>query len=143
MHLVRYSALTGEKEADLFTERNEHYVEPQHPVLFLPNNPDQFIWQSRRDGYNHLYLYNTKGELLKQLTEGEWEVLNILGFDAKGKGVVLLFHKAVDAELVQLWRCFVCRNIASGPKKGDFLRIDLGGFAWRCMPRNLARLANI
>ena len=43
MHLVRYSALTGDKEADLFTEKNEHYVEPQHPVLFLPNNPDQFI----------------------------------------------------------------------------------------------------
>ena len=32
MHLVRYSALTGDKEADLFTEKNEHYVEPQHPV---------------------------------------------------------------------------------------------------------------
>lgn len=48
MHLVRYSALTGDKEADLFTEKNEHYVEPQHPVLFLPNNPDQFIWQSPR-----------------------------------------------------------------------------------------------
>ena len=48
MHLVRYSALTGDKEVDLFTEKNEHYVEPQHPVLFLPNNPDQFIWQSRR-----------------------------------------------------------------------------------------------
>ena len=87
MHLVRYSALTGDKEADLFTEKNEHYVEPQHPVLFLPNNPDQFIWQSRRDGYNHLYLYNTKGELLKQLTEGEWEVLDILGFDVKGKAL--------------------------------------------------------
>ena len=85
MHLVRYSALTGEKEADLFTEKDEHYVEPQNPVLFLPQNPEQFIWQSRRDGYNHLYLYNTKGELLKQLTAGKWEVLHVLGFDAKGK----------------------------------------------------------
>lgn len=87
MHLVRYSALTGKKEADLFTERDAHYVEPQHPVLFLPNDPEQFIWQSRRDGYNHLYLYNTKGELLKQLTKGEWEVLEVLGFDAKGRSL--------------------------------------------------------
>ena len=68
MHLVRYSALTGEKEADLFTETNEHYVEPQQPVLFLPNDPNKFIWQSQRDGYNHLYLYDTTGKLLKQLT---------------------------------------------------------------------------
>lgn len=87
MHLVRYSAETGEKEADLFTETDERYVEPQHPVLFLPANPEQFIWQSRRDGYNHLYLYNTKGELLEQLTQGKWEVLDVLGFDAKGKAL--------------------------------------------------------
>ena len=91
MHLVRYSAETGEKEADLFTETDEHYVEPQHPVLFLPDNPEQFIWQSRRDGYNHLYLYNTKGELLKQLTQGKWEMLDVLGFDEKGKAGI--FHR--------------------------------------------------
>ena len=48
MHLVRYSALTGKKEADLFTETDRCYVEPQHPVLFLPNDPDKFIWQSER-----------------------------------------------------------------------------------------------
>ena len=97
MHLVRYSALTGEKEADLFTETDEHYVEPQHPVLFLPNNPDQFIWQSERDGYNHLYLYNTEGKLLKQLTKGEWVVKDVLGFDAKGKA--LYFSSTKPARL--------------------------------------------
>lgn len=78
MHLVRYSALTGEKEADLFTETNEHYVEPQQPVLFLPNDPNKFIWQSQRDGYNHLYLYDTTGKLLKQLTKGEWVVTRVI-----------------------------------------------------------------
>ena len=87
MHLIRYSAETGEKEAELFREQDEHYVEPQNPPLFLPNQPDQFIWQSRRDGYNHLYLYNTQGQLLKQLTSGKWEVLNILGFDDKCKNL--------------------------------------------------------
>lgn len=89
MHLVRYSALTGEKEADLFTETNERYVEPQQPVLFLPNNPDKFIWQSQRDGYNHLYLYDTTGKQLKQLTKGEWVVTRVIGFDAKGDNLFL------------------------------------------------------
>lgn len=87
MHLVRYSALTGKKEADLFTETDEHYVEPQHPVLFLPNNPDRFIWQSEKDGYNHLYLYDTTGKQLKQLTSGEWVVMDLQGFDPKGEHV--------------------------------------------------------
>ena len=89
MHLVRYSASTGEKEAELFTEKNERYVEPQHPVLFLPNNPGQFIWQSQRDGYNHLYLYDTNGKLLKQLTRGEWIVTDVYGFDAKGENLFI------------------------------------------------------
>lgn len=89
MHLVRYSALTGEKEADLFTETNEHYVEPQQPVLFLPGDPQKFIWQSQRDGYNHLYLYDTTGKLLKQLTKGEWVVSRVIGFDAKGENLFL------------------------------------------------------
>ena len=91
MKMVAYSAITGEKKALLFTETDEHYVEPQHPALFVPGHPDQFIWQSERDGYNHLYLYNTKGELLKQLTKGEWVVLSVEGFDEKGEN---LFYTA-------------------------------------------------
>ena len=91
MKMVAYSAITGEKKALLFTETDEHYVEPQHPALFVPGHPEQFIWQSERDGYNHLYLYNTKGELLKQLTKGEWVVLSVEGFDEKGEN---LFYTA-------------------------------------------------
>lgn len=87
MNLVCYSAVTGKREAVLFTEKDEKYVEPQHPLLFFPNNSEQFIWQSERDGFNHLYLYNTKGELLKQLTKGEWVVLSVNGFDAKGENL--------------------------------------------------------
>ncbi len=89
MHLVRYSALTGEKEAELFTERDERYVEPQHPVQFVPGDAEKFIWQSEKDGFNHLYLYDTDGRELKQLTSGEWVVLNVLGFDKKGEHIFL------------------------------------------------------
>lgn len=87
MHLVRYSALTGKKEAELFAETDERYVEPLCPLLFLPNNPDQFVWQSEKDGFNHLYLYDTNGKQLKQLTKGEWLVLSVLGFDEKGENL--------------------------------------------------------
>lgn len=83
-HLVRYNALTGEREAVLFTETNERYVEPSVPIAFLPGQDQLFIWQSRKDGYNHVYLYNTKGEQVRQLTQGKWEVSNVLGFDEKG-----------------------------------------------------------
>ncbi len=67
-----------------FEETHPKYVEPENPVLFVKNNPNQFIWQSERDGFNHLYLYDVSGKLLKQLTKGDWEVTDVVGFDEKG-----------------------------------------------------------
>ena len=88
--LVRYNAITGERENELFVETNERYVEPQEPVLFLPENPLHFIWQSRRDGYNHLYLYNTDGKMIKQLTKGSWLVKEVCGFDTNGRNLFFM-----------------------------------------------------
>ncbi len=44
---------------------------------------DKFIMQSEKDGYNHLYLYNLRGKLERQITKGEWDVLAFHGYDAK------------------------------------------------------------
>ena len=85
--LVRYNAETGNREAELFVETNKRYVEPLKPIMFLPDNPKQFIWQSSRDGYNHIYLYNIDGEVLKQLTKGLWIVKEVSGFDTNAKNL--------------------------------------------------------
>ena len=87
--LVSYDATTGDRVAELYRETSDRYVEPQHPIQFLPWDDTQFIMQSQRDGYNHLYLYNIKGECLRQLTQGEWVVLGVLGFNAKTKSIVI------------------------------------------------------
>jgi dipeptidyl-peptidase-4 len=87
--LCRYDAVTGEKEAVLYEEKHPKYVEPQHPIVFLPWNENQFIYQSQRDGYNHLYLFDTTGKEVKQLTQGEWIVKSILGFNEKSKEIII------------------------------------------------------
>lgn len=87
--LVRYDAVTGEREAVLFEETHEKYVEPQHPIEFLPWDASQFLYQSRRDGYDHLYLYRTDGTFVKQLTQGDWEVDEIVGFNPAKKSVII------------------------------------------------------
>lgn len=87
LRLNRYKAETGEFEKTLFEEKDEKYVQPLHPILFVKNNPNEFIWQSRRDGYNHLYLYDTDGKLIRQLTKGNWEVMDLIGFDNKAEKV--------------------------------------------------------
>ncbi|MCX6268763.1 MAG: DPP IV N-terminal domain-containing protein [Bacteroidetes bacterium] len=84
MQLNKYNAITGKFIKTLFEEKNDTYVEPMQGPEFLTGNPGKFIWESRRDGYNHLYLYNTEGLLIKQLTQGPWEVTEFLKTDQSG-----------------------------------------------------------
>lgn len=44
---------------------------------------NRFIMQSERDGHRHLYLYDLNGRLQKQITEGDFDVLALYGYDAK------------------------------------------------------------
>lgn len=83
LQLVKYDAISGEKVKVLFEEKDEQYVEPMNQLHFLPNEPNKFVWFSQRDGWMHLYLYNTDGEMLKQLTKGNWVITEYLGFDRK------------------------------------------------------------
>ena len=105
--LCQYNAETGEPMGVLYEEMHPKYVEPQNAIVFLPWDPTKFIYQSQRDGYNHLYLFdanaaNMKGETynsanggtyfqagkVKQLTKGNWLVSDVLGFNTKRKEII-------------------------------------------------------
>ena len=68
--LCQYDAHTGNLVKVLVEESHSKYVEPQNPISFLPWDSSLFIYQSEKSGFNHLYLYNTNGELIRQLTTG-------------------------------------------------------------------------
>lgn len=88
MALNRYDAETGEFEKTLFEDADDKWIEPKHGPQFIPGRPDEFIWQTQRDGMNHLYLYKTDGTLVGQITKSaDWMVTEVLGFDAKSKMV--------------------------------------------------------
>ena len=91
--LVSYDAMTGERISELYRETSDKYVEPMHPIQFLPWDSDKFIMQSQRDGYNHLYLYNKEGQLLSQLTSGAWVVQKVIGFNTKQKSIIIEANK--------------------------------------------------
>jgi dipeptidyl-peptidase 4 len=130
--LNEYDASTGAFVKTLFEEKDEKYIEPMNPMLFVKNNPGQFIWQSRRDGFNHFYLYGTDGKLIRQLTKGNWEVKSENGFDSKGEH--LYFHANAEKPVNQ---DFYSVNLKTGKmtrltkddgfhqvmasKKGDYL----------------------
>ena len=91
--LVSYDATTGERKAELYRETSDKYVEPLNPIVFLPWNADQFIMQSQRDGFNHLYLYNKSGKLIKQLTQGAFVIMEVIGFNKKDRSVIVQANK--------------------------------------------------
>ena len=105
----QYNAATGDFIKTLFEEQDEKYAEPLVPMLFVKKNPNQFIWQSKRDGWNHLYLYNIDGKIIKQLTKGEWEVIEVKGFDDKGENLFYV-STAISPVSKNLFKV----NLASG-----------------------------
>ncbi len=107
--LNEYDVTTGNFIKTLFEEKDDKYVEPLTPMLFVKNNPKQFIWQSRRDGYTHFYLYTVDGKLVKQLTKGKWEVKADNGMDEKGEN---LFFAANEQSPVN--QDFYSVNLKSG-----------------------------
>jgi len=119
--LVAYDAITGNRISNLYHEEHPKYVEPQHPITFLPWDKDKFLLWSERDGYNHLYLYDTAGKLVKQLTRGNWVVMDLLGFDTERQTVIISAN--ADSPIQQnLYRVDVAT--------GAMTRIDEGGKGW-------------
>ena len=92
--LVSYDATTGERITELYRETSDKSVEPLHPIQFLPWDDTKFIMQSQKDGYNHLYLFDTSGKELKQITKGKWVVMDVLGFNKKQKTVIIKANAA-------------------------------------------------
>ncbi len=92
MWLEQYDAVSGQLVKVLFEETNARYVEPCEPMIFTPKG-DQFLWYSMRDGYKHLYLYNLDGTLVKQVTNGEYEVEGFIQFDKKGENIFIYANK--------------------------------------------------
>ena len=96
--LDAYDARTGRKLRTLYEERSDKYVEPLHPITFLPWDDSKFIYWSWRDGYTHLYLMDTKGRELGQLTSGKWVVKELVGFCPATKSAIIITKEAGDLQ---------------------------------------------
>jgi dipeptidyl-peptidase 4 len=79
LELYSCDANTGKAEL-FFTETNPAYIEVTDDLTFLKDNKG-FVWSSTKDGYNHIYLYDMKGKLRRQITSGKWDVTAFYGYD--------------------------------------------------------------
>jgi dipeptidyl-peptidase-4 len=75
----------------ILKDTDDAYVDVTDNLTFLDDN--SFIWTSEKDGWNQIYHYDKKGELINQITKGEWEVTSYYGFD---EGSSRIFYQSTE-----------------------------------------------
>ncbi len=81
LEILAADATTG-KSRVFYDETNDYYIDITDDWHFLEDGK-RFLMTSEKSGYNHIYLYNLDGSLVKQLTDGNWDVTKVYGFDGK------------------------------------------------------------
>lgn len=100
LKLYLYDASANQTKV-LYQERSETYVDVTDNLFFLQQKPE-FIITSEQDGFNHIYRYDLKGNLLNQVTKGNWDVVNVLDVDEK-QGIIYFSSKEDGPEQQQLY----------------------------------------
>lgn len=129
----QYDAVSGKFIKTLFEETNDKYVEPQDPLTFFPNSNTDFIWQSQRTGYNHLFHYNLDKGLISQITKGDWLVNDILGFNEKKKEIFFTSTKESPKEkhLYKVnWNSFKIDRLDAAPGIHNGILSDDGAYLY-------------
>jgi dipeptidyl-peptidase-4 len=136
LRLNQYNARTGEKVKTILEEKDDKYVEPQHPLAFLPGSTDQFIWWSQRDGYMHLWLCNLKTNSMKCLTPGAYVVNDLLGFNIKRNEVLLASAKEDPREkhgYAVNWSTGKMRRLDTEPGIHNYTASDDGEYLYEVL----------
>ncbi len=91
--LNQYDASTGAFIKTILEETSDKWVEPEKPAEFIPGSNEQFLWQSERDGFNHLYRCSLADKSAIQVSRGAMPVTSFYGFDATGANC---FYQVAD-----------------------------------------------
>ncbi len=110
LELLIADATSGQTKT-LLEEKSKYYFKIKDDLTFLKNGK-QFVWTSENSGYNHVYLYNMNGTLVRQLTKGDYEISKFYGVDEK-KGMI--YYQA--AEVSPLDREVYEKTLIGGKKR--------------------------
>jgi len=98
IEIILANAGTGDSKV-IYQESNPYYISQigdDYPTFI--KGGEQFIIYSEKKGYNHLYLYDLEGNLVHQITDGEWEVTNFIGYDDQQERV---FYSSAEKSPLQ------------------------------------------
>lgn len=108
--LNEYDVESGNYIKTLFEEKHDKFVQPLNSMIFIPKRNHEFLWRSKRNGYDHFYRYDINGNLIKQVTDGEFDVKDFVGFD---KTNLLYTAYQTNGMEVQLMKSSIFKGIST------------------------------
>lgn len=91
LELLLADASTGTSQV-IYEEKNKYYIDIDDNIRFL-NDGESFIFTSERSGYTHFYRWNWKKKKLTALTQGNYDVDQLIGLDEQQE---LLYYTAAE-----------------------------------------------
>lgn len=104
------NANTGDTKL-ILEEKDKYYIDINDDLSFLKDGK-HFVLTSERNGYNHVYLYDTSGKLIRSITKGDWEVTSLYGIDEKSG---TLYYQSTEGSPLE--RDIYAINISGNKKR--------------------------
>ena len=84
----------------ILTDKSKAYLDITyaHELIYL-NNGSQFLYSTERGGYKHYYLHRMDGQLINQITNGQWEAETLVGLDQSKRTPILYYISTEDSPL--------------------------------------------
>lgn len=126
----------------LVEERSNTYLDLRRPELIAGNR--EFVHWSQRDGWGHYYRYDIEGNLLNQITTGEYYAANVVGIE----GNTLYFaangrEEGEDPYYLHLYRVNVDGSALQLLNPGDFDHHSSMGESKRFFVNNYSRVNTV
>lgn len=95
LELLLANTQTGSTQI-IYTEENKSYLDV--PEIRFLKDGKTFLINSEKSGWNHLYQFALTGKLIKQITQGNWEIDQVAGLDEENKIVYVSTSEVNSAE---------------------------------------------
>lgn len=95
MKIYMFDVVSGQKTM-IMEEQSETWIDifdffaGEMHLLYFPSSTESFFWISDRSGFSHIYQYDYEGNLLQQITRGDYDVVGIKGIDTDNKKLYYL-----------------------------------------------------
>ncbi|MFC2134491.1 DPP IV N-terminal domain-containing protein [Bacteroidota bacterium] len=91
--LWRVNRETGEPKM-ILQEKDDAWLHVYQPYFY--KDGETLLWISERNGYTHIYRYNINGEMLNQVTNGDWSLRPFGAFAMYGAGAFVSVDEVND-----------------------------------------------